>query len=162
MHCGREGIDEAYEFAWAAREPLPRSTPFTDEFGQTWYVEPERSPKLARVDERIWSEADWLSVEPHLRFESVYPSPADERRLTALDAQLSKNTGSEGIVRAVFYEGKFIGAYPFYRSFKSRDEAWMLYGFLTTPKAHPLCKAPEARTLPPELEDFAGTWSRLH
>lgn len=161
MHCGSDGVDPAYTFAWAARAPLPGATLFTDGDGTKWYVEAARSPKLARVDERLWSESGWITVEPNLRFETDYPSAAEATRLSALDAQIKKKTMGEGIVRAVFYGDAFVGAFPFYAALKPQKDGGMLYGFGIEPKAHPLCRAPEARVLPAELVPFAGEWSRL-
>jgi hypothetical protein len=153
--------DPGYTFAWAAREPLPDAVVFTDARGARWYVEAARSPRLARVDERLWSEGGWISVEPNLRFERAYPTESDAERLVALDARIKKKTSAEGIVRAVFHEGVFLGAYPTYHSFTPDEDGGMLYGFGIDPPEHPLCRAPLARVLPPDLVPFAGTWSRL-
>ncbi len=161
MHCASDGVDPAYSFAWAASEPIPRATVFTDSDGTKWYVENARSPKLARVDERLWSEDGWISVEPHLRFETDYPTVEEAKRLSALDEQVKKTTMAEGIVRAVFYDNTFVGAFPFYAALTPQKEGGMLYGFGITPKKQPLCRAPEARVLPPDLATFAGEWSRL-
>lgn len=161
MHCGPSGVDPAYTFAWASAEPLPGATAFKDEDGRTWYVEPARSPKLARVDERIWSEADWQTVEPNLRFVTAYPTEAEAKRLAILDEQITKKTRAEGIVRAVFYGNEFVGAYPFYAALKPSVDGGMLYGFYIYKKAHPLCKTPEPRVLSDDLAEFAGTWARL-
>lgn len=161
MHCGSDGVDPAYTFAWAAREPLPGATVQTDRDGTKWYVEAARSPRLARVDERLWSEGGWITVEPHLRFETDYPSAEEAKRLLALDAQIKKKTMAEGIVRAVFYEGSFVGAFPFYAALKPQKDGGMLYGFGNAPKAPTLCKSRQARVLSEDLATFAGTWSRL-
>jgi hypothetical protein len=161
MHCASDGIDQAYTFAWAAREPLPDATVFTDGDGAKWYVETARSPKLAHVDERLWSEGGWITVEPRLRFETDYPTAAEATRLATLDAQIKKKTKAEGIVRAVFHGDSFVGAFPSYAPLKPQKDGGMLYGFGLTPKKHPLCRSPQARVLPPELATFAGEWSRL-
>ena len=140
---------------------MPGATVFTDGDGAKWYVEAARSPKLARVDERLWSESGWITVEPHLRFETDYPTAAEAKRLEALDAEISKKTRAEGIVRAVFYGDTFVGAFPSYAKLKPQKDGGMLYGFGITPKKQPLCRTPEARVLPADLAAFAGEWARL-
>lgn len=161
MHCGSDGVDPAYTFAWAAREPLPGAAVHTDGDGTKWYVETARSPRVMRVDERLWSEGGWITVEPHLRFETDYPTVAEAKRLAALDVQIKKKTMAEGIVRAVFYGNTFVGAFPFYAPLEPRKEGGMLYGFGIAPKEHRLCRSPQARELSADLESFAGTWSRV-
>ena len=92
---------------------------------------------------------------------SDYPTAAEAKRLAALDGTIKKKTMAEGIARAVFYGEKFVGAFPVYSALKPQKEDTVLCGFGMTPKEHKLCKAPEARVLPADLEAFAGTWSRL-
>lgn len=158
-HCGPAGIERDYTYAWASKAKFAGATLRRDTEGQEWYVGAEHATMLARLDEVLYSEGDWTTVELHLTFEAAYFDATEVSRVTKLKAELEKT--HMPLALGFFYRGVFRGAFDYYGSLKPNDGG-MLHGNRKGALEHPLCKQRERRELPSDLRYLEGQWAPLY
>ncbi len=155
-HCGPSGIDRDYTFAWSSKATFAGAKLRRDSEGLEWYVGAEHSSMLARVDEFLYTEGDWTSVELHVTFEAAYLDATEVSRVSKLKAELDKS--HMPLALGFFYRGTFRGAFDYYGSL-TPNEGGMVHGNRKAALEHPLCKQREHRELPADLRRFVGQWS---
>jgi hypothetical protein len=158
-HCGASGIDGDYTYAWASHARFSGASHLRDSEDVEWYVGSEPSVKLARIDEFLYTESDWTSVELRITFDSTYLDAAEVARVTKVKAEVDKT--HVPLALGFFYRGAFRGAFDYYGPLKP-NETGMLHGNRKSAILHPLCKQPERRELPAELRHLAGQWAPLY
>jgi len=158
-HCGPSGIERDYTFAWSSKGKFAGATLRRDSEGGEWYVGAERGSMLARVDEFLYTEGEWTSVELHVTFEAAYLDATEVSRLTKLSAELDRS--HMPLALGFFYRGTFRGAFDYYGPLKPNGRG-MLHGNRKSALEHPLCKERERRELPAEFGRFVGHWSPLY
>jgi hypothetical protein len=158
-HCGPSGIDRDYTFAWSSKATFAGAKLRRDSEGLEWYVGTEHSSMLARVDEFLYTEGDWTSVELRVAFEAAYFDATEVSRVSKLKAEIDKS--HMPLALGFFYRGTFRGAFDYYGSL-TPNEGGMVHGNRKAALEHPLCKERERRELPADLRRFVGQWSPLY